>query len=212
MICSLPGHAQNLRFSTYEEYEIHYNKTHLNRCLECRKNFPTNHFLNLHIEENHDALAAVRRERGEKTYVCFVEDCDKKCSTPQKRRMHLIDKHYFPKDYDFYIVNNGIDNRSSMLRSGRHRRKSSAAQYAKESKGRQMDVSTGKSSKPENLEAGKQNSSLEDSQESALPATAPSTQGDVYMDDLVGAMSSLKFVPSSVKFGRGGARSGFSKR
>jgi len=39
----------------------------VNRCLECRRNFPTEHFLNLHIEENHDALVSVRRERGEKT-------------------------------------------------------------------------------------------------------------------------------------------------
>ncbi|KAG2017135.1 hypothetical protein GB937_005733 [Aspergillus fischeri] len=30
-------------------------------------------------------------------YSCFIEDCDRKCSTPQKRRMHLIDKHMFPK-------------------------------------------------------------------------------------------------------------------
>lgn len=42
----------------------------MNRCSECGKNFPTELFLNLHIEENHDALVAARRERGEKT-VCF---------------------------------------------------------------------------------------------------------------------------------------------
>lgn len=67
MRCSLPPHRQTLTFSTYEEYDVHYAKTHTNRCVECRKNFPTEHFLNLHIEENHDALVSVRRERGEKT-------------------------------------------------------------------------------------------------------------------------------------------------
>ena len=70
MICSLPPHRQTLSFSSYEEYEIHYNKTHVNRCHGCRKNFPTDHFLILHIEEIHDALVSVRRERGEKT-VCY---------------------------------------------------------------------------------------------------------------------------------------------
>lgn len=70
MICSLPPHRQTLSFASYEEYEIHYLKTHTNRCTECRKNFPTEHFLNLHIEENHDSLVSVRRERGEKT-VCL---------------------------------------------------------------------------------------------------------------------------------------------
>jgi len=67
MKCSLPPHRETLSFPSFESYEIHYNKTHSNRCLECRKNFPTEHFLNLHIEENHDALVSVRRERGEKT-------------------------------------------------------------------------------------------------------------------------------------------------
>ena len=67
MICSLPPHRQTLSFATYEGYEVHYLKDHTNRCTVCRKNFPTEHFLNLHIEENHDSLVSVRKERGEKT-------------------------------------------------------------------------------------------------------------------------------------------------
>ena len=43
----------------------------MNRCSQCGKNFPTERFLNLHIEENHDALVATRRERGEKTVRCY---------------------------------------------------------------------------------------------------------------------------------------------
>lgn len=97
MRCSLPPHRETLSFSSHEEYEVHYAKVHTNRCLECGKNFPTEHFLNLHIEENHNPLREALQERGEKTYGCFVEDCDRKCSTPQKRRLHLIDKHMFPR-------------------------------------------------------------------------------------------------------------------
>jgi len=67
MKCSLPPHNQTLSFPSFEEYEVHYAKEHTHRCVECRKNFPTGHFLTLHIEENHDSLVAVRRERGEKT-------------------------------------------------------------------------------------------------------------------------------------------------
>ncbi|KAF7630126.1 hypothetical protein AFLA_010755 [Aspergillus flavus NRRL3357] len=93
----------------------------------CGKNFPTDRFLNLHIEENHDPLIAAKKDRGEKTYGCFIEDCERKCSTPQKRRMHLIDKHMFPKTYNFYIVNDGIDKQTSMLRPmNSHRRRISA--------------------------------------------------------------------------------------
>lgn len=67
MRCSLPPHRTTLSFQSFDEYEVHYQKEHTNRCLECRKNFPTTHFLSLHIEENHDSLISVRRERGEKT-------------------------------------------------------------------------------------------------------------------------------------------------
>jgi hypothetical protein len=72
MRCSLPGHRQTVSFTSFEEYDVHYAKAHVNRCIECRRNFPTEHFLNLHIEENHDALVSVRRERGEKTVSHIV--------------------------------------------------------------------------------------------------------------------------------------------
>jgi len=65
MTCHL--HGKKVTFSSYEEYEAHYNKEHVNRCLECRKNFPSEHFLNLHIEECHDSFVKVRREKGEHT-------------------------------------------------------------------------------------------------------------------------------------------------
>ena len=97
MQCSLPPHKTALDFSSHEDYEVHYLKEHTNRCSSCGRNFPTGHFLSLHIEENHNALRETLQAKGEKTYGCFVEDCDRKCSTPQKRRLHLIDKHGFPK-------------------------------------------------------------------------------------------------------------------
>lgn len=70
MRCLLPPH-QPLTFASYEEYNVHYQKSHVNRCAECHKNFPSDHYLGLHIAENHDSLAEARRARGEKT-VCLV--------------------------------------------------------------------------------------------------------------------------------------------
>lgn len=68
MRCSLPPHArQVMSFASFEDYEVHYNKTHVNRCVECGKNFPTPHFLDLHISENHNPLVEVLKERGERT-------------------------------------------------------------------------------------------------------------------------------------------------
>jgi hypothetical protein len=75
MRCSLPPHRQTLFFTSYEDYEVHDNKAHMNRCVECRKNFPTEHFLNLHIEENHDALVGVRKDRGERTVSQRLPQC-----------------------------------------------------------------------------------------------------------------------------------------
>lgn len=63
--CSLPGHGPGLRLPTYEEYESHYHKAHENRCIDCRKNFPSSHLLNLHIGEFHDALTELRKEKGD---------------------------------------------------------------------------------------------------------------------------------------------------
>ena len=97
MKCSLPPHTEVISFDTFEEFEVHYAKYHAYRCSECRHNFPSDHFLTLHISENHDPLNEVKEARGEKTLRCFVEDCDKVCLTAHKRRMHLIDKHMFPK-------------------------------------------------------------------------------------------------------------------
>lgn len=67
MRCSLPGHREVLVFKTYDEFDSHYGKEHSHRCLECGKNFPSNYMLDLHHEECHDTLAALRREKGEHT-------------------------------------------------------------------------------------------------------------------------------------------------
>lgn len=100
--------------------------------------------------------------------------------------MHLIDKHLFPNEYDFYVINDGIDHRSSLLRSGRQRRRSSAAQHM-------ADANSGPRRRSSTLQ-----STSEDGQD---------------IEGLTGAMSALNFVPPSVRFGRrqGGGRGGFSK-
>ncbi|KAL2814612.1 hypothetical protein BJX63DRAFT_431266 [Aspergillus granulosus] len=191
MHCSLPPHRETLTFSSYDDYEVHYQQAHVNRCTECARNFPTERFLNLHIEEKHDPLIAVRRTRGEKTYGCFVENCERKCSTPQKRRMHLIDKHMFPKSYNFYIVNDGIDKQTSMLRSMQtHRRRLSSTPTSPQEgrlRNRQTSISTpsphpNRPSEPELHRASESGSSPQETDIAALERS----------------MSALRFVPVSV--------------
>ncbi|KAL8764195.1 MAG: hypothetical protein Q9184_000164 [Pyrenodesmia sp. 2 TL-2023] len=202
MKCSLPPHPTTLTFPTFSDFEIHYAQTHSNRCSSCQKNFPTVHFLDLHISENHDPLVAARRAREEKTYRCFVEDCEKVCSNPQKRKMHLQAKHFFPKDYDFFIVNDGIDKRSSMLRT-RHRRGSSAASravYREQKRVPSRDVVQDTQTEGASSEELSHQLSSENDK---FPTPVSQTHD---MDDLTSTMSALKFVPPSVRFGRGVGR------
>ena len=128
--------------------------------------------------------------------------------------MHLIDKHLFPKDYDFRVVNDGIDRRSSMLRSGRHRRRSSAAQHMTDiderARRRNSTLRTIDATQNQNQEDGI--SQAEGSEADAV-LTPPNSKDDSDMEELTGAMSALKFVPPSVRFGRGRGRGrgGFSR-
>ncbi|KAK3399117.1 hypothetical protein B0T20DRAFT_392135 [Sordaria brevicollis] len=212
MKCSLPPHKDTLVFSTYSEYESHYNSTHTNRCLECRKNFPSSHILGLHIEENHDSFMAVKRDRGEHTYSCFVEGCERKCMTPQKRRMHLIDKHMYPKNFFFAVTLHGIDGRQSMLLDERRQNqkqgsrppkvetkaassipKSTKSKTSPETKEDQMEVD-----QPEPIPTTTEpDAEMKDqSHKEVVKGKAINEPADVDMGDLVGKMSALQFVPS----------------
>jgi len=113
--CSLQPLCAARPFNTYNDYEVHYTQAHSNRCRECCRNLPSQHLLDLHIREHHDPFTELKRERGEKTYFCFVEGCNKICSTIRTRRLHLVDLHKFPKNYNFGIIDHGIDHARTLL-------------------------------------------------------------------------------------------------
>ncbi len=77
ILCSLPPHPE-MAFNSYTAYETHYSSLHTNRCLECRKNFPSEYLLGIHIEEIHDPIVRVRRDQGAHTV----------CSTPRPHRLY----------------------------------------------------------------------------------------------------------------------------
>jgi hypothetical protein len=197
MQCSLPPHRHALGFPNIEAFEVHYAKDHSNRCSECSKNFPSAHFLTLHIDENHNPLREELQAQGEKTYGCFVEDCEKQCSTPQKRRLHLIDKHAFPKMYNFRVVDKGIDHSSSMLReTNTHRRRVSttgspadAAMRHRRSSSQQVNANGVKSS------IQKRPSAVKDASHNGSKSPAAE---DPDIGELEKSMSALQFVPPSV--------------
>ncbi|KAL2270390.1 hypothetical protein VTJ83DRAFT_2574 [Remersonia thermophila] len=220
MRCSLPPHKGTEVFSTYAEYESHYRQQHSNRCAQCRKNFPSARFLELHIEETHDAFVQARRERGERTYSCFVEGCDRKCSTPQKRKMHLVDKHMYPKNFFFAITRDGIDGRRSLLLEGRrHKPRHSSEPPAASSSSQNQGATRGSSLGPEKQHVRAAPESLEKATTQDLSLCepeqraeqSPGEQPDQEMEDISRAMAALQFVPPSVRFGRG-KKTGFAKR
>ncbi|KAK9765323.1 hypothetical protein K7432_006435 [Basidiobolus ranarum] len=92
-------------------YEAHYEATHKHVCHDCSKTFPSSRWLELHIEERHDSIFKIRLERGEKLYRCFVMGCERKFSEPRKRKLHLIEKHKYPKSFNFRIVQTGLAKR-----------------------------------------------------------------------------------------------------
>lgn len=132
--------------------------------------------------------------------------------------MHLMDKHMFPKNYDFHIVKNGIDRKTSMLREEkpeRTRRRSLTLEKKSEmqSAGRTAKDADTDQRKTKTLELkplAPPAPQLDAIAASSIAATTAPREA-VEIDDLVGAMSSLRFVPPSVRFGKGKGRPKSSK-
>ncbi|KAK9480828.1 hypothetical protein V1514DRAFT_324570 [Lipomyces japonicus] len=116
--CTLPPNC-SIRPQTFDStaaFERHYSTEHALSCSACHRMFPSSYLLELHFSELHDPFLQVKKSRGEKIYRCFVEGCEKICSEPKKRRLHLIDKHAYPKEYMFNVVQWGIGrNQTSLL-------------------------------------------------------------------------------------------------
>jgi hypothetical protein len=189
MKCSLPPHRDALDFDSLLAFDIHYAKEHSNRCSECGRNFPSSHFLTLHIEENHNPLREALQERGEKTYACFLPECDRKCSTPQKRRLHLIDKHGFPRFYSFRLIDSGVDKSTTMLKEGHRRRISTSTNPTQSTGHRRRTSSLGVASHHPSKMNGTTNND---------PAPAKTAEPDAEVDALETSMSALRFIPTSV--------------
>lgn len=195
MQCSLPPHPP-VSFASATDFDIHYVKEHTNRCSSCGKNFPSAHYLTLHMDENHNPIREAVAAQGERTYACFVQECDRKCSTPQKRRLHLIDKHMFPKAYNFRIVDQGLDKTSSLLLTGQRRRLSSGIQSLNRNRRSSLAEASFSANSPTDTLSTAQsisNGSFSDATDSAEP------DADAGIETLEQSFAALRFVPPSVQ-------------
>ncbi|XP_022093038.1 zinc finger protein 511-like isoform X2 [Acanthaster planci] len=96
--CHVIGCGQS--FTTVLSYEVHYNGAHRNICHDCRRSYPSNHLLDIHVLESHDSLFEVMATK-QPMYQCLVESCREKFADAQHRREHLIKDHHYPADFRF---------------------------------------------------------------------------------------------------------------
>lgn len=112
------------------------------------------------------------------------------------------------QNYDTQIVNTGIDKRSSMLRS-RPRKHSSAATRAFH---RDQHINSAEESQDVPSQAANISEPPATASSKAVnDGLAQSASADADIDELASTMSALKFVPHSVRFGRGRRRGGLSR-
>lgn len=128
--------------------------------------------------------------------------------------MHLVDKHMFPKAYDFFIVNDGLDKRRSLLRSNVPRRRVSAATASPDAQ--KLEPADPKSTSggagiADGAEQSGPVGGTDGAEESRRRATLPPGGQDDGVDNIIQSMSAMKFVPLSVRFGRGKGRAGFAR-
>ncbi|KAG8881961.1 hypothetical protein FRB98_004039 [Tulasnella sp. 332] len=241
--CNLPNPPSLLASS--KEFEQHYATYHTHICIApevkrnpgssreapCGKVFPDARFLNLHFSECHDPLMAVRMDRGEKTFSCFLESCEGVFQTPKGRRLHLIDVHGYPKEYYFSITAKGVGDilnkwgqGASLLRKEWKSREPAKSPSGSQGGGDSMEIDlkvrTTKSSpsSPDqpmiprdplthlgSSKAAPRPAEITNQRSHSKPmapsVTAATPSSD--LDSLTSGFSSLSLVPSSIRFGRG---------
>ncbi|XP_076333292.1 zinc finger protein 511 lethal (2) k10201 isoform X2 [Tachypleus tridentatus] len=92
-------------FNDILSYENHYNSIHHYVCSQCKKSFPSDHLLSIHITETHSSFFfSVAKKSEEPLFECLVEGCMLKFKEPQERKEHLIKEHKYPADFRFSTV------------------------------------------------------------------------------------------------------------
>ncbi|ESO89499.1 hypothetical protein LOTGIDRAFT_67661, partial [Lottia gigantea] len=87
-------------FDSLLSYESHYNTQHRNCCSVCKRVFPSNYLLELHLLEWHDSMFEIQAAK-QNMYKCLVESCPTLLQTSKTRKKHMIEKHHFPSNYRF---------------------------------------------------------------------------------------------------------------
>jgi len=219
--CSLPPlcSAKPMFFPTSTALDSHYQKHHAHICSvnSCKKVFPDELFLDLHLREFHDPIVALQRESGKKTYACFSQTCTRKFSTSQKRKHHLVDGHKYPEEFFFALPKYGLQNLyrhfgesvsliipSKSVSAPRHRSYSPSIKTNCRSALMETEVLTDATLPAQ--------SNVVSASSTKSPETTETSHEDDPSSALSEKMEKLGFIPTSVRFGRGKGKRFASKR
>ncbi|XP_010905507.1 uncharacterized protein [Elaeis guineensis] len=100
VLCPIVGCGAQL--NCLEDFEDHYHARHTASCSVCSRVYPTSRLLSIHVSEAHDSFFQAKVARGFPMYECLVEGCGVKLKCYKSRQQHLVDKHKFPRSFEFY--------------------------------------------------------------------------------------------------------------
>ncbi|KAF8823675.1 hypothetical protein HHX47_DHR9000418 [Lentinula edodes] len=224
LLCTLPPTCSThpTALADTRELEAHYAKYHAWVCQAakptsgaCGNVFPDARLLELHHTECHDPIAAVRKERGEKIFACFLPltVCPKVFASPKARRLHLIAVHGYPKEYFFAVVNKGVAGLLAKWGDGAGMIRRTWKPRPKE--GEQVNNPNKTEDDQEDSEGTTDSEESEDSSEPETTTKAKTSNGNqpssmaMDIDALATSFQtslSVSSVPSSIRFGRGAKR------
>lgn len=193
--CPIAGCGAHL--DCLEDFEDHYSTRHTASCSVCSRVYPTSRLLSIHISEAHDSFFEAKVAHGFPMYECLVEGCVVKLKTYKSRQQHLIDKHQFPKSFEFF---------KKAQPSQRHRQKYHWRYKGEETRDTLMDVD-GKSPRQTKWRyRPKQHDHKESIENKHHHKEAKDNDMEVEqkMDELTSAVSKLSTAdstPSSITFG-----------
>ncbi|KAJ1664705.1 hypothetical protein IW140_003964 [Coemansia sp. RSA 1813] len=107
IFCNSPPCLGSAAFPTTLAFEKHYDQVHQNMCSTCSAIFPSSHWLDLHIQELHDAFFSARIAHGDKAFQCFLPSCPETFACSERRKLHMVGEHQFPRSFDWMLVRNG---------------------------------------------------------------------------------------------------------
>ncbi|KAJ1647891.1 hypothetical protein J3B02_001676 [Coemansia erecta] len=108
IVCEQPPCMGTVLCPTLLAFERHYDQMHRYVCSLCNAILPSSYWLDLHIDEIHDAFFDVRAKRGDCMFRCFLASCPKAFANADDRKRHMVHTHCFAASFNWRLVDTGM--------------------------------------------------------------------------------------------------------